>query len=154
MCLDMDVLSSPSSFNWEKWMRSSLGSEIWSREKLEKHPGSTIGVWAVLDKRLKPDATMLACHLDLLAPFCWQCWTHQQRGSPKYEVPTRPYTIWFRSPTHYDGEVSIILDIFLSSCCLTHESVIIVTSRKWSEYAWWVRNVTLCPSPLNIKREN
>lgn len=58
------------------------------------------------------------------------------RGSPRYEVPTIPHTIWCRSLIWYDGPVAIILDIFLSSCCSTHDSVMLVTSRKQGEYAW------------------
>jgi len=44
------------------------------------------------------------------------------RGSPLYEVPTRPHTFWCRSLIRYDGLVSIILKICLSSCFSTRES--------------------------------
>ena len=47
------------------------------------------------------------------------------RGSPRCEVPTRPHTVWCRSPIRYDGLVSIILRICLSSCLLAHESGIL-----------------------------
>ena len=44
------------------------------------------------------------------------------RGSPWYEVPTRPHTVWCGSPIRYDGPVAIILKICLSSCLSAHES--------------------------------
>ena len=30
-------------------------------------------------------------------------------GSPRYEVPTRPHTVWYRIPIWYDDLISIIL---------------------------------------------
>jgi len=44
------------------------------------------------------------------------------RGSPRYEVPTRPHTIWCGSPIRYDGLISIVLRICLNSCLSAHES--------------------------------
>ena len=52
------------------------------------------------------------------------------RGSPWYEVPIIPHTIWCRSPIQYNGSVSIYLEIFLSSFCSTHESVMLVSSKS------------------------
>jgi len=52
------------------------------------------------------------------------------RGSPWYEVPTRPHTIWYKSTIRYDGLVSIDLDIFLRSCYSAHESVMLVSSKS------------------------
>ena len=44
------------------------------------------------------------------------------RGSPQYEVPTRPHTIWCGNPIWYDGPGAIILSICLNSCLLAHDS--------------------------------
>lgn len=44
------------------------------------------------------------------------------KGSPPYEVPTRPHTTWCGSPIRYDGLVSILLRICLNSCLSTQES--------------------------------
>lgn len=73
------------------------------------------------------------------------------RGSPLYEFPTRPNTIFYRILIWYDGLVAIILEIFLSSFSLAHESVMHVTSRKWGEYAYWVRNINLCLGSITIR---
>lgn len=52
------------------------------------------------------------------------------KGSPRYEVPTRPHTIWCGSPIQYDGPVSIILKICLNSFLSAHESVLLCLSRS------------------------
>ena len=44
------------------------------------------------------------------------------RGSPRYEVPTRPHTIWCGNPIWYDGTVAIVLRICLNSCFSAQES--------------------------------
>lgn len=46
-------------------------------------------------------------------------------GSPQYEVPTRPHTVWCKIPILYDGLIAIILKICLSSFLLAHESAIL-----------------------------
>ena len=44
------------------------------------------------------------------------------RGSPQYEIPTRPHTVWCGSPIRYDGAIAIILKICLNSCLSAKES--------------------------------
>ena len=65
-----------------------------------------------------------ACHLTLLlAPqILTVLGSSTFRGSPQYEFPTRPHTIWCQSPIQYHGPVSIILHMCLSSFFLARES--------------------------------
>ncbi len=75
-------------------------------------------------RRFKIDCEDSSCHLALLlAPKMLMVLDPPTlRGSPRYEFPTRPHTIWCRSPIRYNGVVFTILKICLSSCLLARES--------------------------------
>ena len=75
-------------------------------------------------QRLKTRWENIACHQALLLALEMLTVLDLPTfmGSPQYEVPTRPHTMWCGSPIRYDGSVSIILKIFLTSCVLAQES--------------------------------
>ena len=125
-CLGQATSPSPSYVICDKWSQNSLS--MWKICQLDRHfrgwtiTNSVIDVW-----RFNTDCEDLTFHLALLlAPKMLTVLDLPTfRGSPWYEVPTRPHTVWCGSPIRYDGLVAIILRIFLNSWLSAQESGLI-----------------------------
>ena len=73
------------------------------------------------------------------------------KGSPPYEVPTRPHTVLCGSPIRYDDLVSIVLRICLKSCLSTQESGFLCL---WEvRFTCLVSVSVLVPTVLSLRRE-